>query len=276
MPRYIACISFDFDAVSSFIADGLTTPTQISRGEFGAVAVPRILDLLKRFEVRATWFIPGHTIESFPAPCEAILEAGHEIGHHGWTHRTPVSMSREEEEAELARGNEAITRLAGHAATGYRSPAWDLSPHSIDFLIAAGFLYESSMMGHDHSPYFARAQDEVTLDAPLRFGPVTPLIEMPISWSLDDFPHFELWSGEGGVWPGLRPAAGVLQNWLDDFVYMTKTEAWGVLTYTCHPAVIGRGHRMMMLEKLLEGLRANDAVFLTMEEAAAEWQRENA
>ena len=276
MPRHIACITFDFDAASSFIAGGLTTPTQISRGEFGAVAVPRILALLRRFEVRATWFIPGHTIESYPVQCAAILDAGHEIGHHGWTHRTPVTMSRDEEEAELARGNAAIAGLTGGPARGYRSPSWDLSPHSIELLIAAGFFYETSMMGHDHTPYFARAHDEVTLEAPMKFGPVTSLIEMPISWSLDDFPHFELWSGEGGVWPGLRPAAGVLQNWVDDFSYMTQTEDWGVLTYTCHPAVIGRGHRMMMLEKLLDGLRGMDAAFLTMEEAAAEWRQGNA
>jgi len=272
MARHIACITFDFDAVSSFIASGLTTPTQMSRGEFGAVAVPRILALLKRFEVRATWFIPGHTIESYPTQCAAILGAGHEIGHHGWTHRTPIAMSRDEEAAELARGNDAIKSLTGHFAQGYRSPSWDLSPHSIELLIAAGFFYESSMMGNDHAPYFARDHDEVTMEAPLKFGRTTSLIEMPISWSLDDFPHFELWTGDGGVWPGLRPSAGVLQNWLDDFTYMTKTEAWGVLTYTCHPAVIGRGHRMMMLETLLEGLREREAQFMTMEEAAREWQ----
>jgi len=99
MARHIACITFDFDAVSSFIASGLTTPTQMSRGEFGAVAVPRILALLKRFEVRATWFIPGHTIESYPTQCAAILGAGHEIGHHAIGFRRYSPRCLEEYEA---------------------------------------------------------------------------------------------------------------------------------------------------------------------------------
>ena len=90
---------------------------------------------------------------------------------------------------------------------------------------------------------------------------------MPISWSLDDFPHFEYFRT-----PGLMPAALVLQNWLDDFEYMIRTESWGVLTYTCHPFVIGRGHRMLMLERLVDGLVQRGATFLTMERAAEEYR----
>jgi peptidoglycan/xylan/chitin deacetylase (PgdA/CDA1 family) len=90
---------------------------------------------------------------------------------------------------------------------------------------------------------------------------------MPISWSLDDFPHFEFFRT-----PGLMAASGVLANWVDDFEYMTREEEWGILTYTCHPFVIGRGHRMMMLERLIQALTECGAVFATMEEAAREYR----
>jgi len=120
---------------------------------------------------------------------ERITVAGHEIGHHGWSHTTPVTLSRDEEEAGLVRANEAIEALSGKRARGYRSPAWDLSENSIDLLIQHGFLYESSMMGHDCSPYYARTGDIVALDEPMHFGAETSLIEMPVSWSLNDFPH---------------------------------------------------------------------------------------
>src|SRR5207248_11454176 len=129
------------------------TPTPLSRGECGAVASRRILTLLSKYQIKSTWFIPGHTLETYPEACCRVFEAGHEIGHHGWTHRPPQSLTRDEEERELARGNEAIKALTGKKARGYRSPAWDLSPHSIELLLEHGFLYESSMMANDHLPY---------------------------------------------------------------------------------------------------------------------------
>ncbi len=251
----------------------MTPSPAISRGEFGVVGAQRILDLLARHRVETTWYISGHTLETYPEMSTKVVAAGHEIAHHGWTHMTPVQMSREEEEAGLVRANTAIEKISGRPARGYRSPAWDLSENSIDLLIKHGFIYESSMMAHDCSPYYARTGDTVTLDQPMQFGPETSLIEMPISWSLDDFPHFEFTQTEGFRVPGLMATAGVLQNWLDDFDYMTRTTEWGVLTYTCHPFVSGRGHRMLMLERLIAGLRELGAAFLTMEEAAQEWAR---
>jgi len=271
MPRHIVCLTFDFDALSGFIARGLTSPTPISRGEFGVVGAQRLLDLLRRFDIPATWFIPGHTIETYPEMCRRVADAGHEIAHHGWTHVPPANLSREQEEAGLVRANEAIRRLSGDTARGYRSPSWDLSPHTVELLLKHGFLYDSSMMGHDYLPYRARSGDAIALEQPAVFGAETGLIEMPISWSLDDHPHFEYWRSEGMVLPGLRPASGVLENWFDDFDYMTRIMDWGVITYTCHPYVIGRGHRMLMLERLIERLKERDAMFCTMEDAAREW-----
>src|SRR5215813_1837058 len=144
--RLLVCLTFDFDALSGFIARGLTTPTPISRGEFGVVASARILELLRRHEIPSTWFIPGHTIETFPDACRRVHAEGHEIAHHGWTHVPPANLSREDEERNLVRGNEAIRMITGEAARGYRSPSWDLSPHTIELLLKHGFLYDSSLM----------------------------------------------------------------------------------------------------------------------------------
>jgi len=271
MTRHIVCLTFDFDVMSGWVARGMTTPTPISRGEFGIVGARRILALLARYEIRATWFVPGVIIATYPEVCRAVVEAGHEIGHHGWNHVPPAALTREEEEAGLIRGNRAIEGLCGRQARGYRSPAWDLSPHTVDLLLAQGFDYDSSMMGDDYTPYRARLGDVAPLEEPFVFGEPTRLVEMPISWSLDDYPHFEFVRTKEAVLQGLMPTAGVLQNWLDDFRYMTQVADWGVLTYTCHPFVIGRGHRMLMLERLIEGLLEQGAAFATMAEAVDEF-----
>ena len=272
MAQHFVCLTFDLDNTSGSIARDMTTPTMISRGDFGMVGTERLLALLARFAIPATWFIPGHTIESYPASVRAVHEAGHEIGHHGWTHRVPASLGREVEEQELVRGNEAIKALTGAYARGYRSPAWDLSPHSIALLLKHRFVYDSSLMGHDYLPYQARDGDVAALEAPLVFGPDTALVEMPISWSLDDFPVFEFSRTPTGILPGLMNADLVLANWFADFDYMTRHYDWGVLTYTFHPHVIGRGHRMMMLETLIERLTAAGAVFVTMERAVTQYR----
>ncbi|MBM3223656.1 MAG: polysaccharide deacetylase [Candidatus Tectomicrobia bacterium] len=271
MPRHIVCLTFDFDAMTGFIARGLTTPTPISRGEFGLVGVRRILDLLHKYAIKGSIFIPGVVIEMYPAACEAIVAAGHEIGHHGYTHIPPANLSRDQEAEGLARGNETIKRLSGQYARGYRSPSWDLSPYTVELLLQHHFLYDSSMMGDDYTPYYARQGDTIVADGPCIWGPTTSLLELPISWTLDDYPHFEFLRTPTTILPGLMNAHDVLQNWIDDFVYMQRVTDWGILTYTMHPYVIGRGHRMMMLERLILRLLEGGAVFMSMEEAAREF-----
>jgi peptidoglycan/xylan/chitin deacetylase (PgdA/CDA1 family) len=257
--------------MSGWVARGMTTPTPVSRGEFGIVGAGRILALLAKYQIRSTWFVPGVIIETYPEVCRRAVEAGHEIGHHGWSHVPPAALSREEEQAGLVRGNRAIEKLCGRPGRGYRSPAWDLSPHTIDLLLEQGFDYDSSMMGDDYTPYRARRGDIAHVDEPFQFGEVTRLVEMPISWTVDDYPHFEFVRTKDAVLQGLMPTAGVLENWLDDFRYLTRTLDWGVLTYTCHPFVSGRGHRMLMLERLIQGLQQQGAVFRTMADAVDEF-----
>jgi peptidoglycan/xylan/chitin deacetylase (PgdA/CDA1 family) len=271
--RHLVCLTFDFDAISGFIARGTPTPSAISRGEFGPrVSAPRLLKMLGARGLPTTWFVPGHTAETFPDAVASVARAGHEIGHHGWKHVPPATLSREEEENELVRGIAAIERTCGERPTGYRSPSWDLSPHSIELMLKHGFTYDSSMMGDDYTPYFARQGDIIELEKPAVFGKPSNLLEMPISWSTDDAPHFEFMRYPNAIRPGNMNADQVLGNWIADFDYMQRELDWGVLTYTCHPFIIGRGHRILMLEKLVDALLARGAVFVRMDAAAAEYR----
>lgn len=273
MPRNIVCLTFDFDGISGFISRGQTSPSWISRGEFGPKSgAPRLTALLKKYGIRTTWFVPGHTIETYPAVCEAVLAAGHEIAHHGWTHRPPTTLTCDEEEEELVRGNESILKLTGRTARGYRSPTWDLTPNSVELLLKHGFVYDSSLMGDDYLPYYVRRGDAIDLLGPAVFGEETPLVEMPIQWCADDSPHFEFVRTETTVRQGLMNASLVVENWINDFLYMREVTDWGVITYTCHPFIIGRGHRMMMLEKLIRSCRDNGAVFMALEDVVEEFR----
>jgi len=277
MPRHIVCLTFDFDGISGFVSRGQTSPSWISRGEFGPKSgAPRLTALLKKYGIRATWFVPGHTIETYPAACEAVLAAGHEIAHHGWTHRPPTTLTREEEEEELVRGNEAIRKLTGRKARGYRSPTWDLTLNSVELFLKHGFVYDSSLMGDDYLPYYVRHGDAIDLLTPAVFGEETSLVEMPIQWCADDSPHFEFVRTETTVRQGLMNASLVVENWIDDFLYMREVTDWGVITYTCHPFIIGRGHRMMMLEKLIRACLDNGAAFMAMEDVVEEFRTRQA
>src|SRR5690606_23531714 len=127
-----------------------------------------------------------------------------------------------------------------------------------------GFEYESSLMGNDYTPYFVRSGDVVPIDGVPTFGKPTRLVEMPIAWSLDDFPHFEFLRTSQQLMPGLMNARLVLENWVADFDYLQSHYDWGIITYTFHPYVIGRGHRMRVLEELVDTLKKKGAVFLPM------------
>src|SRR5207247_4263281 len=158
-----------------------------------------------------------------------------------------------------------LPRPPGRAA---RSPSGDPRLQLRQLLRKHGCYYESSMMGNDHSPYRVRLGDRIELQNPAVFGKESRLIEMPISWSLDDYPHFEFVRTQNAVLPGLKNAGSVLANWIDDFLYMKDATDWGIITYTFHPFVIGRGHRMVALERLIERLAAEGAEFMRMDAAA--------
>ena len=272
-PRPTVCLTFDFDAISLWIGPfAARSPSMISRGEFGAVGCERILRLLEREGIPATFFVTGHTADTYPGHVRAIAAAGHEIGHHGYLHENPLALETPERERDvLLKGFAALDRAASVRPTGYRSPAWDNSPYTIDLLLEQGFRYESSLMGNDYSPYWCRTGDVVQSDGPYLFGPDVDLVEMPVSWILDDFPHFEYVSipSHGLNRTGLSAPSKVAEIWQDDFTFMQREVPNGVFTVTMHPQVIGRGHRMLMLERLIAWFKSQPGTtFSTLGEAA--------
>ncbi len=266
--RYAVCLTFDFDTFSFRIGRMKHySPTLVSRGEFGNTGAQRIIDLLSMHGLKATFFTPGYTIETYQDTAKVIFRRGNEIAHHNYRHETPLELDREEESSIIDRANGVIEKLTGKKARGYRSPAWDLSANTLDLILEKGFIYDSSLMAHDYLPYYVRQGDEETLDGPFRFGRNTRMIEIPISWSLDDYLVFEFDEGSPGM--GMKEGAAVERNWIADFDYMTRHLPTGVFTPTMHPQVIGRGHRMEVLENMINHvMKRDDVVFMTMEELA--------
>jgi peptidoglycan/xylan/chitin deacetylase (PgdA/CDA1 family) len=262
------CLSFDFDAMSVWLA-GSSDPATISRGEFGAVAIARILALLDRHAARATFFVPGHTALAYPFLVREIRDAGHEIGHHGWVHEDPAALSPQQERDVFARGLEALERAAGAVPVGYRSPGASLSSATVEILLENGMLYDSSCSGSDFTPYYLRRGDVASKTEPYRFGAASDLVEMPFSWILDDFPHFEFevgWSTEQG------PPSAVREIWEGEFRYAARNAPDGVFGLCMHPQVIGRGHRLDMLDGLLGRMAEARAVFEPLADFAARWR----
>src|SRR4030066_196425 len=218
---HTVCLTFDFDAISLWLGPfKAQSPSMISRGEFGAIGARRILDLLERYDIRATWFVPGHTADTYPAIVEDIVKRGHEIGHHGYCHENPVALEQPKERKIIEMGLESLERVPGKRPIGYRSPSWDLSPNSIDLLLEYSFVYDSSMMGNDFSPYWCRQGDQYDLESRYKFGKSVELLEMPGTRGLDDFPAFEYVSLPNKLYPGLRSPEQVFDIWMGDFDYM--------------------------------------------------------
>ncbi|ADB52318.1 polysaccharide deacetylase family protein [Conexibacter woesei] len=268
------CIGFDFDAQSVWAGSfGLSTPTALSRGEFGPrTAMPRILELLEREGVSATFFTPGHTIDTWPEVCRRILADGHELGHHGYMHESPVALDEPAERAVIEKGLEAMDRNLGHRPTGYRSPAFDLSANSTRLLLEYGFVYDSSMMADDFTPYWARTGDVLHMDRAFEFGREIELVEVPCSWSLDDFPQFELVVTPPVVMAGMNEPDKVRRMWLADLEFMVERVPGGVFPLTLHPQSIGRGARIKVLEDVIARGKELGARFCTYHEAATTWR----
>lgn len=173
----------------------------------------------------------------------------------------------------LERGFAALARAASVRPVGYQSPAWDNSPHTVELLLAAGFRYESSLMGHDFRPYWCRVGDVIQADGPYLFGPEVDLVELPVSWILDDFPHFEFVSLKQRLSPGLSAGSKVEESWREEFTFMYREMDDGVYNLTMHPQVIGRGHRMLMLERVIRFFQEHEGVrFATLGQVAEEWR----
>lgn len=261
------CLTFDFDAFSIWMSTfKQTTPTSLSRGEYsGRVGIVRVLEMLERHRVPATFFVPAHTASTYPAIVGALPGAGHEVASHGFLHESPVGLSEGEEEELLLRSRDVLETVCGVRPIGYRSPAWDLSDQSAELLEKHGYRYDSSMMADDFTPYFVRRGDRLDDDC-YGFGEESGLVELPVAWELDDFPYFH--HSVKLKLPSLRRAADVGDIWTDEFDYCDRSVDGGVFNLTCHPEVIGRGPRIEMLGRLIAHMRSAGATFSTMAAAA--------
>lgn len=255
-------IGFDFDS-SSVWMESFNKSSQVytSRGEYGAVVgVPRILDLLDKYQIRGTFFIPGHTIDTYPEVCREIVERGHEVGHHGYVHEDPTDLTLAEEEAIIIKGLETLKKI-GVEPKGYRSPGFDFSPNTLDLLDKYGFKYDSSLMGNDYYPYCPR-YCTVHYDKGNEFSEPYNVVEMPASWYLDDFPHSEFVMTR----TGMKPQSQIFEIWKAHFDYGSANVENGMMVVCTHPQVIGRPHNITMLEDFIKYVIEQGAWIAPMEE----------
>ncbi len=262
------CLTFDFDAVSPWlhIDPERNTPTNRSRGLFGAeVGAPRLLDLLAEYGLATTWFVPGHTLDSFPEVAGRVADEGHEIQHHGWSHTPPGDYEdRAAERADIERGIDSIERVTGRRPRGYRSPSWDFSEHTKELIAELGFEWDSSDMAREFKPYWVRP-DTAPADGPYEQGETFDLVELPVSWGRDDYPPFAHSPGKGAV-----DERAVYRQWREQLDWMADYVNDGVFVLTMHPQVSGKSHRVQRLEDFIEHVRGHGRMsFATCSEVAA-------
>jgi peptidoglycan-N-acetylglucosamine deacetylase len=257
-PRLTVALTFDHDSISDGVRRG-DPPVKMSHAEFGVrVGAPRILELLASRGIVSTWFVPGHTLETFPDSTASILAGGHEIACHGWFHEDFAALGRDEERELVERCAAAVERVTGARPRGWRAPYWSLGVSSLELVEAAGFAYDSSLMADDFRLYRVRVGDRHSVADGSGFGREGALVEVPISWALDDWPHFE--PSAGGDRDGLSAPSKVLEIWTEELRYAWAHAPGGLLTITMHPECIGRGHRMAMLERFIDAAAALDGV----------------
>lgn len=260
--RVAVSLTFDFDAESAWLgAFKVDTPSALSRGAYGAnEGVPRILRLLEKYDLPATFYIPGDTADRHPDEVRAIVAAGHEVGHHGYLHEAPHLLDRDEERTMIERGLEALDRH-GVKPRGYRSPSWELSKATYGLLAEYGFEYDASQLARDR-PYWVEDQ-----------GTRTNIVEVPSAWELCDSSHF-LFAYNPVYLMGLSGPSKVEEIWREDFA--GAHEEGGDICYvlTMHPQIIGRHHRMQMLERVINDILEHDGVwFAQMQEIAGDFRR---
>ena len=190
-PRLTVALTFDHDAISDSVRRG-DPPVKLSHAEFGPrVGLPRILALLARQAIQATFFVPGHSLVTFPENTDAILEGGHELACHGWYHEDATTLTPGEEAEILGRSIEAVAQRTGTPPAGYRAPYWALGPSTLGLVEAAGFRYDSSLMADDYRLYRIRHGDRHSVAEGTVWGEPGDLVEVPVYWALDDWPLFE-------------------------------------------------------------------------------------
>ncbi|MYK58473.1 MAG: polysaccharide deacetylase, partial [Rhodospirillaceae bacterium] len=220
-----------------------------------------LVRLFDKFGIRTSWFIPGHSIETFPKQMKMVADAGHEIGMHGYSHENPISMTPEQEEAVLDKCIELIERLSGRRPTGYVAPWWEFSPITNELLLKKGIKYDHSLMNNDFHPFYARVGDSWTkIDysknadewmKPLVRGVETDLVDIPGSWYLDDLPPMMFIKSAPNSFGFVNPR-DIEDLWLQQFEWVYREYDYAVYTLTIHPDVAGRPQVLLMLERVFD------------------------
>ena len=290
MTKEIFCaFGVDLDAVAGWLGSygGKDSPDDISRGLFaGEVGTPRLLELFRRHDLRTTWFVPGHSIETFPEQIDAIVAAGHEVGVHGYSHENPIAMSREQETEVLDKCIALVEEVTGRRPTGYVAPWWEFSRVTNELLLERGIKYDHSLMHRDFEPYYVRVGDSWTpIDyaapsahdwmKPLVRGDETNLVEIPANWYLDDLPPMmfmkKVPNSHGFVSP-----RDIEQMWIDQFDWVHREFDHAVFTMTIHPDVSGRPQVLLAHERIIEHINGHDGVrWVTFDEIADDFVRRN-
>jgi len=255
--RVAVLLSFDADNETISLRYGEPTVGHLSQMQYGArVGLDRVLRLLDRHAIPATFFIPSVSLAITPSMADRIRKSGrHEFAVHGWIHEMNMTLPDSVERALVVRAVDELTRMTGTRPTGYRAPSWNFSPNTLSILRDLGFRYESSLMADD-SPY------EILQD-----GKPTGIVELPVEWILDDAPLF---NPQGQSYMNPRDVARV---WIDEFDKALEEGTMFVLTM--HPHVIGHRSRMVALEQLIDHIKAKggNRVWWATHAAASEYVR---
>lgn len=256
-------LTFDIDAESAVLAEGRRFSEHLmlmSHQAFGPlVGVPRLLGLLKELNLSATFFVPGWTADHYPAAVETILEAGHEIGHHSYSHRVTGDLTDAQERADFERAFESLARL-GAAPIGYRAPSSSLSVRTPDLLLEFGLAYDSSLMDDDR-PYLLETDRG-------------QILEFPVNWILDDWLQYcrlPIPSSKNRT----KPPDLVFKGWRAE---LDAAREYGCLfPLTLHPFCSGRGGRFFALRRLLEyALECDDVLCLNGQQLYEHVRRDSA
>jgi peptidoglycan-N-acetylglucosamine deacetylase len=252
--RAAAALSFDLDAEAVMLSTDPASAGRLmvmSHQAYGPLTgVPRLLRLLRRHELRATFFTPGFTAERYPSVVKSIVDEGHEIAHHSYLHESVAGWDRAAEAAMIDRGLEALDRVAGIRPAGYRAPMWEMNRHTPELLIERGFAYDSSLMDCD-VPYVLAGSAG---------GAAGDIVEVPIHWALDDWEQYAYLpdlTGSGLI----ESPAKVLEMWSWELAAMYAEGVCFVLTN--HPFLSGRPGRIRALDQLIELMKSLDGLWIT-------------
>lgn len=280
------CIGIHVDAVGGWLGSygGEDSPNDIQRGMFaGEVGVPRLRTLLERRGLPATWFVPGHSIETFPKQIEDVVNSGFEIGCHGYSHENPVAMSPQQEADVLGRSIELVNQITGENPRGYVAPWWEMSEHTAQLLIDNGFRYDNSQSYNDFTPFYARVGDSWTkIDyskpaadwmKPVVRGHEVDLVEIAANWYVDDLPPMMFIKANPNSHGFVAPQV-IEQLWKDQFDWIYREMDYAVFPFTIHPDVSGRPQVLLMLERLFDYISSHPGVeWLTFEDVAEDFRK---